>query len=81
MVTFLFLSGLLVGYTLGNWFTWRDVAFLSSGVALLPLLLTCMFSAESPEWLLSKGNKEEALQTLQFLTDDASIVSKGRRNH
>ncbi|KAI5707271.1 hypothetical protein M8J75_016262 [Diaphorina citri] len=65
--------GLLVGYTLGNWFTWRDVAFLSSGVALLPLLLTCMFSAESPEWLLSKGNKEEALQTLQFLTDDASI--------
>uniref|UniRef100_A0A8D8ZHF9 Facilitated trehalose transporter Tret1 n=2 Tax=Cacopsylla melanoneura TaxID=428564 RepID=A0A8D8ZHF9_9HEMI len=64
--------GLLMGYTLGFWFSWRDVALISSGVALFPLLLTFVFSAESPEWLLSTGKTEQALKTLQFLTDDTS---------
>lgn len=62
--------GLLLGYILGNWFSWRDVAFISAVISVTPLLLTFVFSAESPEWLLSRNKSERALRTLQFLTDD-----------
>ncbi|XP_059058729.1 facilitated trehalose transporter Tret1-like [Achroia grisella] len=56
-------TGIFVAYLLGTVLPWRQAALVALVVPLLTMLLV-LFVPETPVWLLSKGRKKEALQSL-----------------
>jgi MFS family permease len=58
--------GFFLVYLLGTLTTWRIAAAICCSVPLFTMIAIC-FVPETPLWLLSKGRKEEALKSLQWL--------------
>lgn len=64
--------GILLVHALGTWLDWRLTAYIS-----LVIPIVCMglgiFIPESPNWLLSRGKREDALAAWTLLRGDHSI--------
>lgn len=58
--------GLFITYLLGSVLDWRTAALICLSVPLFTVVAIC-FVPETPMWLLSKGRKDEALKSLQWL--------------
>ncbi|XP_031636749.1 facilitated trehalose transporter Tret1 isoform X2 [Contarinia nasturtii] len=60
------ITGILIQFILGTFFSWRTVAFISGFLPLFTIIALC-FVPESPYWLLTKGYTEEAKTSLCWL--------------
>lgn len=55
--------GIFIQFILGTFFTWREVALISSFIPILTIF-ALFFVPESPYWLLTKGRTEQAKESL-----------------
>ncbi|XP_072744985.1 trehalose transporter 1-like protein [Anoplolepis gracilipes] len=64
--------GILACHAMGTWLNWRTTAYIC---AVLPIIswIACIFSRESPMWLLGKGKIEEAKRSWIFLRGERSL--------
>ncbi|CAL1684344.1 unnamed protein product [Lasius platythorax] len=64
--------GALACHAMGTWLNWRTTAYIC---AVLPIIswITCIFSRESPMWLLGKGKIEEAKRSWIFLRGERTL--------
>lgn len=60
------ITGILIQFILGTFFSWRTVALISSFLPLFTIT-ALYFVPESPYWLLTKGRTEEAKRSLCWL--------------
>ncbi|XP_076756306.1 trehalose transporter 1-like protein isoform X1 [Xylocopa sonorina] len=67
--------GVLMIYTLGTLTTWERAAAISIGPAIISLALTRMIP-ETPGWLVARGRKEEAKESLLWLRGPGSNTDK-----
>ncbi|XP_055607908.1 facilitated trehalose transporter Tret1-like [Uranotaenia lowii] len=58
--------GFFVVFLLGTFTTWRITALVCMSIPLATMIAIC-FVPETPMWLLSKGRKEDAQKSLQWL--------------
>lgn len=60
------ISGILVQFLLGTFFTWRTVALVS---CIMPIIsfISLFFVPESPHWLLSKKRYDDAKKSIAWL--------------
>ncbi|KAK2706577.1 hypothetical protein QYM36_016570 [Artemia franciscana] len=66
-ITALWLAlGILIAYVVGAFLPWYALAWVESGFPIL-LLIGMLFMPETPGWLLSKGRKDDAQNSLQKL--------------
>ncbi|XP_050533052.1 uncharacterized protein LOC126901007 [Daktulosphaira vitifoliae] len=61
-----FMIGSLVTSILGYFFKWRTVAFISSIIPIISIILVFLIP-ESPIWLLSRGKSVDAMKSLCWL--------------
>lgn len=59
--------GMVVAYAKGTFLAWRMVAWLATIYTIVPVIFIHIFVPESPVWLVSKGNIEEAARSLQYM--------------
>ena len=59
-------AGYFIVYLLGTVTSWRTTAMICLSVPLFTMVAIC-FVPETPMWLLSKGRKDDALKSLQWL--------------
>lgn len=64
--------GTLACHAMGTWLNWRTTAYIC---AVLPIIswIACIFSRESPMWLLGRGKIEEAKRSWIFLRGERSL--------
>lgn len=66
--------GMVLVYLAGCYLHWRTVAWLSIGIAVIPLLMMYLFTPESPTWLVSQGRNQEALKACKVVSLDKEKV-------
>ncbi|XP_043273665.1 facilitated trehalose transporter Tret1-2 homolog [Venturia canescens] len=64
--------GILFVHALGTWLDWRLTAFITSVIPIACMGLG-VFIPESPNWLLSRGKREDALAAWTLLRGDHSV--------
>ncbi|EZA47931.1 Facilitated trehalose transporter Tret1 [Ooceraea biroi] len=64
--------GILACHAMGTWLHWRTTAHIC-GVLPMVCWIICMFSRESPMWLLSKGRLEQARRSWVFFRGEYSL--------
>ncbi|XP_029168289.1 facilitated trehalose transporter Tret1-2 homolog [Nylanderia fulva] len=64
--------GALACHAMGTWLNWRTTAYIC---AALPIIswIACIFSRESPMWLLGRGQVEEAKRSWIFLRGERTL--------
>ncbi|ESO82279.1 hypothetical protein LOTGIDRAFT_170198 [Lottia gigantea] len=71
--------GILAVYLIGATLDWKNLAL----VGIIPAALTafgCLYLPESPHWLLSRGQKAEAINALKLLRDNHMDVGEECRD-
>ena len=68
--------GIICMYILGTFIFWHQIAYVGLVFPLIALMLLCILSQESPVYLVSKENLEEAENSLRRLNDDSKDVMK-----
>ena len=71
--TTLMSMSMTISFILGTLVTWRPLVLISSGFALVNIVLL-FFVPESPVWLMLKGKEEEAYETLVALRGDEGVA-------
>ena len=66
--------GLLVGFLMGAWLDWRQLALVCASAPLM-LLLTVQYTPETPSYLVYSGQMHRAERSLQWLKGDNVDVS------
>ncbi|XP_011864023.1 PREDICTED: facilitated trehalose transporter Tret1-2 homolog [Vollenhovia emeryi] len=64
--------GILACHAMGTWLHWRTTAYIC-GVLPVICWIVCIYSQESPLWLLGKGKIEEARRSWIFLRGEESL--------
>lgn len=64
--------GILACHAMGTWLHWRTTAYIC-GVLPVICWIVCIYSQESPLWLLGKGKIEEAKRSWLFLRGEESF--------
>ncbi|XP_076256198.1 facilitated trehalose transporter Tret1-2 homolog isoform X1 [Rhynchophorus ferrugineus] len=59
--------GMMVAFLKGYFLSWRIVAWLCIAYSLIPVILIQLLVQESPPWLVSKGRKDEAAKSLNWI--------------
>lgn len=60
-------------YATGLYFDWRLVALIAFIGAILPVLMTAVWTPESPVWLIYKGQDDKALKSLKYLKNSKYV--------
>ncbi|XP_012521444.1 facilitated trehalose transporter Tret1-like [Monomorium pharaonis] len=71
-LTFTLSFGILACHAMGTWLHWRTTAYIC-GVFPVISWIVCIYSQESPLWLLGKGKIEEARRSWIFLRGEESL--------
>lgn len=58
-------AGIVGAYVLGAVTDWRTTAWICGTSSVITLVLTFLFSYESPIWLVSRGRLEDAGKSLR----------------
>ena len=66
-------ASMAISFILGTMVTWRPLVLISSGFALVNIVLL-FFLPESPVWLMMKGKEDEAYETLVALRGDNGVA-------
>ncbi|XP_039311174.1 facilitated trehalose transporter Tret1-like [Solenopsis invicta] len=64
--------GILACHAMGTWLHWRTTAYIC-GVLPVICWILCIYSQESPLWLLSKGKIEKAKRSWIYLRGEESL--------
>lgn len=68
-----FLSvGILTCHAMGTWLHWRTTAYICGTLPVLCFVI-CIFSRESPMWLLGRGKGEQARRSWVFFRGEQSL--------
>lgn len=65
--------GILACHAMGTWLHWRTTAFTCAALPAIGWII-CIFSRESPMWLLDKGKIEQARSSWMFLRGERSLA-------
>jgi facilitated trehalose transporter len=58
--------GILIGYAVGKYLNWSNLAFFGATLPI-PFLLLMFLIPETPRWFVSRGKEEKARRALQWL--------------
>lgn len=64
--------GVLLCHAMGTWLHWRTTAYVCTVLPVISWII-CIFSRESPIWLLGKGRIEQARSSWIFLRGERSL--------
>lgn len=60
-------------YAAGLYLHWRLVALIAFIGAVIPVLMTALWTPESPLWLIYKGLDDKALKSLKYLKNSKYV--------
>ncbi|KYN14356.1 Facilitated trehalose transporter Tret1 [Trachymyrmex cornetzi] len=68
--------GMVLCYLKGAYISWEIVAYFSTAYSFVPIFMVQFLVPESPVWLISKGRKEDAKKSLDWLYKNETSESK-----
>ncbi|XP_018399769.1 PREDICTED: facilitated trehalose transporter Tret1-like [Cyphomyrmex costatus] len=68
--------GMVLCYLKGAYVKWETVAYLSTAYSLIPIFMVQFLVPESPVWLVSKGRRDDAKKSLDWLYKNETSESK-----
>lgn len=74
IILLLLLSGVLLGYWVGAYLDWRQLAYVGAAIPI-PFIICMFLIPETPRWYISKDKKKRARKALQWLRGQYADVS------